>query len=361
MGTLTKYNNDVLIREVIHIRLFLIMKGVENMSENISYTADKSKPNELLMLLLLKNNTYLSGEEISKSFGVSRTAIWKQINALRDMGYNIKSSPRLGYQLEESPDRLFPEEIWSRKDLSFIGNRIYYISKTGSTNEDAKKLAQQGAPHGTLVLAEKQEKGKGRLKRPWISPQGGIWLSIILRPDLSPEQAPKLTMLSAVAVADVIREGIDLEAFIKWPNDILIEGKKVCGILTEMSAEIDMVNYVIIGIGINVNNTAFPQELENKSTSLKLSKGEIIPRADFLAAVLEKFEYYYKVFEARGFEEVLKKWRLLCGNLGKPVRIFGRNDSFEGVALDIDEDGALLVKKDDGSVIRVLSGDVSLR
>lgn len=331
------------------------------MPENISSNSDRLKPNELLMLLLANKGTYLSGEDISKKFGITRSAIWKQINALRDIGYVIKSSPRLGYCLDESPDLLLPEEIWSTSDLTVLGSKICYYSITGSTNEDAKKLAREGVPDGTLVIAEKQHKARGRMGRAWNSPDGGLWFSVILRPHFVPMDAPKLTIMTAVAVAEAIIQTTGIHAKIKWPNDILTDGKKVCGILTEMSAEMDAINYVIIGVGINVNNDDFPDELKGIGTSLKQIKGENINRLALLSALLKKLEYYYIKAENEGFHEVFEKWRSLCINLGKKVNITGKNGSFEGIAIDIDEFGALLVRTENGEVVRVLSGDVSLR
>lgn len=331
------------------------------MNENLTLISDKSQQNELLMMLLKNRGTYISGEKISKDFGISRTAVWKQINTLRDLGYKIKSSSRLGYCLEKSPDLLLPEEIWSTCDLSVLGNKIYYYSLIDSTNNEAKKIAQEGVPEGTLVIAEKQSKGRGRIERQWQSPFGGIWLSVILRPGFLPQDAPKLTILTAVAVAEAIRSEIEIKADIKWPNDILIDGKKVCGILTEMSAELDAVNYVVIGIGINANNNGFPEELKDTAISLKEAKGEKVDRLNLLCAVLEKLEYYYMKAEKEGFCEIFEKWRSLCVNLGSKVSITNINGSFEGTAVDIDEHGALLVKKQDGNIVRLLSGNVSLR
>lgn len=331
------------------------------MNENLTLVSNKSQPNELLMLLLENRGRYISGEKISKDFGISRTAVWKQINTLREWGYKIKSSSRLGYCIEESPDLLLPEEIWSSCDLSILGSEIYYYSLIDSTNNAAKKIAQEGAPEGTLVIAERQNKGRGRIERQWQSPLGGIWLSVILRPHLLPQDAPKLTIMTAVAVAEAIRSEIEIEADIKWPNDILIHGKKVCGILTEMSAELDAVNYVVIGVGINANNDSFSEELKDIAVSLKEVKGQKINRLNLLCAVLSKLEDYYEKAETEGFYEILERWKSLCVNLGKKVNIKSINGSFEGTAVDIDEFGALLVKKQDGDIARVLSGDVSLR
>lgn len=331
------------------------------MSKDFSLAVEKSEANQLLMLLLKNKGSYLSGEDISKKFGITRSAIWKQVNVIRDMGYSIKSSPRLGYCLESSPDLLLPEEIWAVSKSQILGSKIFYRPVTESTNNDAKRLAQEGAPNGTLAIAERQQGGRGRMGREWNSPEGGIWLSVVLRPELSPADAPKLTIMTAVAVADAIFQSAGICANIKWPNDILVDGKKVCGILTEMSAEMDAINYVIIGIGINVNNDNFPDELRDKSASLKQLKGVEVSRIRVLASLLEKLESYYLMAEREGFEKIFDRWRELCINLGKNVRIVGKNVSFEGTAIDIDSAGALLVKTSSGKIERVLSGDVSLR
>lgn len=328
----------------------------------LQITQDRNQPNELLMILLKSKDTFISGEEISSKLQVTRSAVWKQINNLRNLGYEIESSTKMGYRLKSSPDLLLPEEIWTKLNCSILGTRIYYYSIIDSTNTQAKKLALSGAPSGSLVVAEGQTLGKGRLGREWSSPTGvGISASIILRPDITPPEAPRITLLTAVAVAETIREKTHIEAMIKWPNDILIEGKKVCGILTEMSAEPEVVNYVIVGIGINVNNEQFPEELQSKATSIKITVGRKISRAKLLAGVIERMEYYYQSSLVSGFDKLLEKWRELCCNLRKPVKIIGRKESFNGIAMDVDSDGALIVKKDNGEIVKVLSGDVSLR
>jgi BirA family biotin operon repressor/biotin-[acetyl-CoA-carboxylase] ligase len=333
------------------------MKG----QKNITVCSRKASPNKLLMILLAKKGSFVSGEDISEELGITRSGVWKQVNSLRELGYNIESSTRLGYRIDKSPDLLMPEEIWSTTHLSFIGGTIYYSTTLDSTNEQAKRLAGEGAPHGTLILAEEQQKGRGRMGRDWISPKsGGIWLSIILRPNMAPYEAPKLTILSAVAVAEAIRKKTGLAAQIKWPNDILINGKKVCGILTELNTEIDVINHVVIGVGINVNNLAFPKDLKQKAASLKQIKSEHIDRTIILAGFLESFETLYQTAMNDGFEGIFQKWRSLCCNLGKHVNIIGRAESFNGIALDINNDGALLVRTQDGKVVQVISGDVSL-
>ncbi|MDI3481889.1 MAG: BirA family transcriptional regulator [Tepidanaerobacteraceae bacterium] len=330
--------------------------------KRIEIVRDKTNPDRLLMMMLRAGSSYVSGEEISRNLGVSRSAVWKQINQLREMGYEIEASTRLGYRISKSPDILLPEEIWAKADLSFLGNRIYYFSSIDSTNTQAKKLAQQGAPHGTLVIADEQTGGKGRMGRSWLSPAGeGIWVSVILKPRFMPFDAPKLTILTAVAVVEAIRRETCIPAEIKWPNDILVEGKKVCGILTEMSAELDALNFVVIGIGINVNSDFFPEEIRDKAISLKMALGETVKRLDIMSCFLERLEYHYNASISQGFESVFEKWRKLCCNLGKPVEIVAGSKVITGIALNIDAQGALMIKKDNGEIEKVLSGDVSLR
>lgn len=322
--------------------------------------SDRSNPDHLLGMLIEKKGEFISGESISGMAGVTRSAIWKQINHLKSLGYVIESAPRKGYCLISSPDLLLPEEIHARANLKTLGRRIHYRSSVDSTNILAKLLASKGEPHGTLIIAEEQLTGKGRLGRKWVSPSGGIWFSVILRPSLPPYEAPKLTLLAAVAVAQTLRS-FGAAASIKWPNDILSGGKKICGILTELSAEIDAVNFVVLGIGLNVNNTQFPEELSKQATSLHNVMGENLDRADVLARLLHTLEIDLEQAEREGFDNILIKWRALCGTLGHRIMVTGINRTFEGVALDIDGTGALLVENDEGVVEKVLSGDVSIR
>lgn len=332
------------------------------MEEEILIKAqDKKNKNEILLYLLNNKGKYVSGEELSEKLNVTRTAIWKHINGFKKLGYEIDSVPRLGYCLKSSPDILYPEEIWKDEELKFLGNKIYYYESIGSTNEKAKILAINGEPHGTLILSEKQTMGKGRMGRKWESPKNeGIWLSIILRPNLSPEEAPKITLVAAVACARAIRK-LGINCAIKWPNDILYEEKKLAGILTEISAEIDRINHVIVGVGINVNTKKFTGELESIATSLYLIKEEPVDRKKILIDFLKEFEYFYSKLEKGNFQDVLKEWKALNCTIGRNVKIIGKTKEIEGIAFDIDGFGALLIRKNDGSVERILSGDVSLR
>ena len=318
----------------------------------------------ILELLRKAGEAYMSGEEIAGKLGVSRTAVWKHVKELREAGYKIKSRSRSGYTLEETPDCLLPGEIKNGLRTRFVGKDIVFFEEVDSTNRVAKQLAQKGAAAGAVVVAEAQGKGRGRLERPYFSPAGkGIWFSVILRPHILPQEAPKCTLLAAVAVAMAMKR-FGLKAEIKWPNDILHEGKKLTGILTEMSAEIDRINYIVIGTGINVNmeEEEFPEELRAKATSLSIMKGERLPRVAFFQAVLEALDELCIVLEEDGFAPIIARWREYAVTLGQEVHVIGAigKDSFDGRAVDIDEEGALLVEAE-GGVRRVLAGDVSIR
>lgn len=317
----------------------------------------------ILNLLRVHRGEYVSGEEISQQLGVSRTAIWKHMQALKQQGYNIESHSRLGYCLRQSPDLLLPTEIGSRLSTTIIGREIHYFNEIDSTNNYGKKLAIDGCPEGTIVVTESQNTGRGRLARGWFSPFGqGIWLSVILRPPFSPQEAPKCTLMAAAAVNQAIMNITHIDSGIKWPNDILCRGKKLVGILTEMSAEMDSINHIVIGMGINVNIAAeeLPPELADIATSLAIETGGRVSRLELLTEVLKQLEYYYQLVVSDGFGPVFDVWRAMSVTLGQEVDVFGFNRQFAGVAVDIDADGALLVQTEHG-VEKVLAGDVSIR
>lgn len=314
--------------------------------------------------LLRGREGYLSGEDISRQLDVSRTAIWKHMQTLKQEGYDIESHPRLGYKLRQVPDLLLPEEIRSRLTTAKFGRGIiHYFAEIESTNNEAKRQAAAGCAEGTIVLAEAQVSGRGRLSRGWFSPFGrGVWLSIVLRPPFPPQEAPKCTMMAAVAVNRAIRRVTGIQSGIKWPNDILFQGKKLVGILTEMSAEMDAINHVVIGMGINVNieQQEFPAELSDIATSLAAAAGHPISRLELLIAILEELEGVYQQAIATGFKEIFEQWRQQSITLGQAVNVIGVTNQFTGVAVDIDDDGALLVQTTEG-VERVIAGDVSIR
>lgn len=316
---------------------------------------------DLLMLLARAGEGYISGEEVSRALGVSRTAVWKYVEDLRRSGYTIEAHPRLGYRLLARPDKLFPAEVRAGLKTARLGQVVHYFEEVTSTNDVAKDLAGRGAPEGTLVVAEAQTKGRGRRGRSWASPAGtGIWASLILRPRLVPSQTPVLTFTAAVAGAEAIRDLTGLPAGIKWPNDLLIRGRKVAGILTEMSAELDDVHHVVLGIGINVNIPSFPEEIAEIATSLSREGGQNVSRRRLLQAFLEYFESWYDRLP-QAAEDLRDRWRAFSVTLGRRVTVTSPRLTLTGLAKDIDREGALLLETDGGELVRILSGDVSLR
>ena len=317
----------------------------------------------ILKLLRQQSQDYLSGEEISRQLAVSRTAVWKHIQELKNHGYEIEAHPRKGYRLKSRPDLLLPEEIRAGLATQLLGKQIVHFYDTSSTNNEAKRLAADDAVEGTIVVSEAQTLGRGRLNRGWFSPPGGgVWVSVILRPPFPPQEAPKCTLMAAVATVEAIREASGLNCGIKWPNDILWQGRKLVGILTEMSAEMDAINFVVLGIGINVSlqERDFPEELRNIGASVSMGAEREVSRVEVLQKLLERLEYWYQVVKQEGFEPVLEAWRRESVTLGQPVRVLAGEETYDGVAEELAEDGSLLVRTENG-LRRVLAGDVSLR
>ena len=317
----------------------------------------------ILKLLRQQSQDYLSGEEISRQLAVSRTAVWKHIQELKNHGYEIEAHPRKGYRLKSRPDLLLPEEIRAGLATQLLGKQIVHFYDTSSTNNEAKHLAADDAVEGTIVVSEAQTLGRGRLNRGWFSPPGGgVWVSVILRPPFPPQEAPKCTLMAAVATVEAIREASGLNCGIKWPNDILWQGRKLVGILTEMSAEMDAINFVVLGIGINVSlqESDFPEELRNIGASVSMGAEREVSRVEVLQKLLERLEYWYQVVKQEGFEPVLEAWRRESVTLGQPVRVLAGEETYDGVAEELAEDGSLLVRTENG-LRRVLAGDVSLR
>ncbi len=317
---------------------------------------------EKILQLLKTRNDYLSGEEISNILGVSRTAIWKQINVLRNEGYVIESQTKSGYRLVQIPDRLYPEEIKEHLKTKCVGQNICYYQSVNSTNTTAKNMTEKEFAEGLVVITELQTSGKGRLGRQWHSPFGtGIWMSILAKPAIAPADAPQITLLSAVAVAEGITQEAGIKAEIKWPNDVTINGKKVCGILTEIKADMDRIHYIIVGIGINVNDLEFPDEIMKVATSLRIEQGKMLNRAKLAAAVLNFWELYYRDFLAHGFGRIKDQWKKYSVNSGKNVTVRTLKNTIEGIVLDIDDNGMLLVRDHEGVLHKIIAGDVSLR
>jgi len=313
----------------------------------------------VLEMLLESGPDYASGEALSGKLGLSRTAVWKVVNALRDRGYSIEAVPSRGYRLVQVPDRLTALEILPLLETADLGRTVHAFDSLPSTSELAFRLAAEGAEHGELVVAETQTAGRGRRGRSWASPAGkNLYASLVLRPELPPQRAPELTLLAAVSVAEALGgEGVD--PTIKWPNDLQVAGKKIAGILTELSAESDRVHFVVLGIGVNLNAAPsdFPPDVAALATSVLRVLGRRVDRAAFVARLMKLLEQWMQVHQSEGFGPVRARWRALSGTLGLEVLVKSERRELRGVAEDIDDDGALLLRTDAG-VERVLAGDV---
>ncbi len=306
----------------------------------------------------------VSGEELRAVLKVSRTAVWKQINQLRISGYIIESLPAQGYRLIAVPDdKLVPTEISTGLTFKRIGTNIICYQEVDSTNVNAFQLAENGEKEGTVIVADSQRRGKGRLGRDWESPAGvNIYCSIILRPDIFPLNAFQLTFLSAVAVARTIENISVLKTVIKWPNDILINGRKVAGLLNEMSAETEKVNFLILGIGVNLNmrNEQFPDTLRHPSSSLFIESGLVYARNVFLRRLLAELDELYDDYLSNGYQNIRNEWQARCNLIGRKIKVDCNGIILIGDVIGTDDFGALLLKVDDGSSTRILAGDVSL-
>lgn len=319
---------------------------------------------EIIKLLKENKNNFISGEKISESIGITRAAVWKYIKAIKEEGYEIESVSRKGYKLTSSPDLLTFEEISPNLKTRFIGRNFVHLDTIDSTNNEAKKLAIDGSPEGTLVISEEQTMGRGRLGRNWISPKHkGIWMSLILRPEINPIQVSKITQVAAAAVCMALIE-MGIRTLIKWPNDIVLNDKKVCGILTEMSGELNRVNYVIVGIGINANidKDEFPEDLKPIASSLKIEIGNYIKRKELVRRILNNFE---ELYEELINEETIKKSIEICKDnsalIGKEIKIIEKGKETRARALSLNEDGKLIVQYKDGKVDELISGEISVR
>lgn len=314
------------------------------------------------ILSLLRNaDGYVSGEELSKKLGVSRTAVWKNINLLREEGYIINSLTNKGYKLEKSPDVLDENIIADGLKISSVGTKIKVMKTVDSTNEEAKRLANNGAESGLIVAAEEQTAGKGRLGRVWKSDNGGIYFTLLIRPELPPSAIASITLASGYAVCLAIRNYTECDAKIKWPNDVIIGNKKVCGILTEMAAQSDQIDYVAIGIGMNVNHTEFPDEISKKATSLRIETGEKIDRNAFFKCVIQKLDEVISSFLFSVSLEDIQSFKALCATLGRRVSVQRGGKTVEGTACDITANGELIIKDDIGNNICVNSGEVTVQ
>lgn len=308
------------------------------------------------ILKILSDAGFVSGEYIAKHLGVSRTAVWKQIKSLQNMGYEIESIKNKGYRLVSRPDIPIAEEVTLGLDTKVIGKDIYYFKSLPSTNLFAKKLVIDGVKEGAIVVSDIQLNGRGRKSRTWFSPEGGLCFSVVLYPHIPPERSMLLTMASSVAIVQGIKEATGLHPVIKWPNDLLINGKKVCGILTELDAEMDCINYTIIGIGINVNNQ-LNEDLQEKATSLIQEVGSRVSRVKLLRSILKCFDENYSRLISGDYDFIRDSWFSHANIIGRNIRVHGEKTILKGVVSSVDKSGCLILDTKDGSV-RVVSGDV---
>jgi BirA family biotin operon repressor/biotin-[acetyl-CoA-carboxylase] ligase len=317
-----------------------------------------------ILSALRTNPEGVSGAELAEQLAISRAAIWARIDELRKVGFDIEASPHFGYRLVGEPDALLADDLLARLGKTkVVGRDIQVFEQTTSTNDVAEKLARDGVKEGVVVFAESQTKGRGRLGRKWMSPtRKGLWFSVLLRPNLRPQETTQLTVISATALRRAVKIVTGLSAEIKWPNDILIRGKKAAGILTEMSAEVDRVRHVILGIGVDVNQSAaeFPPELRGTATSLGMEAGEDISRAELAVEILRELDFDYARICAGKFSEVADEWEDACVTIGKNVTVHVGDRKFTGLAESLDEDGALLVRTEHGHLERIIGGDVIL-
>lgn len=318
---------------------------------------------ELLDAFTNAGDSFLSGQYIADLIGCSRTAVWKHIEELRKDGFQLEAVRKKGYRIVKTPDMIKPDEIRLGLKTKYIGQNIHYEESVNSTQKIAHRLAYEGAPAGTVVIAEEQLTGRGRMDRKWHSPKyTGIWMSLILRPNLSLTKAPQLTLLAAVSVVQAIEEVIGLSPEIKWPNDILINGKKITGILTELQAEADRINSIIMGIGINVNQQLgdFPEELQKTASSLYIETGNKISRAELIRSVFTHFEKMYELYLTEGFYPIKLLWESYAISIGKQIKARTLTATIEGKALGITEDGVLQLEDENGNIHSIYSADIEI-
>jgi len=329
-------------------------------STSLPGTTDKRLAS--LVALFANNATIsISGERIASEIGVSRSTVWRWIGQLREVGVRVKGRPRTGYFLERVPDILTPDLLRAQLKGSLFGKRVYHFFKTDSTNRVAMELAQFGEAEGAVILAEEQTAGRGRAGRSWHSEKAsGIYTTILLRPKISPVQAPLLTMMAGLSARSAIQAQTGLDVDLKWPNDLILNGKKLGGILTEMYADTTMVRFIIVGIGLNVNQEKFPGELAATATSLRVETGKTQSRMELLARLLREFETDYNRFLREGSKSVTDRFTAASSYaLGKKVRVTSGSDTYTGVTAGLAPEGMLKVQRDDGQIVTVIAGDVT--
>lgn len=315
-----------------------------------------------ILQLLRGHETYLSGQELCKQLGVSRTAVWKVVNQLKECGYVIEAVPNKGYHMVSYPDILSKEEIQSRVNTKRMGKRVLYLEETESTNIEVAKVALK-EKEGLLVVSDIQTAGKGRRGKPWVSSKGtGIWMSLLLKPNIIPSSAPMLTLVTALAMVRVMNKLEGIKAEIKWPNDIVVNGKKVCGILTEMNCELDFINYIVVGTGVNVNTENFSEEIHKVATSLYLETGKKINRGQIISSFLKEFEDLYETFLERKSLDFMKiEYESNLVNRDQQVKVIELRNTYIGCAKGVNEKGELLLELADGTIKEIVSGEVSVR
>ena len=316
-----------------------------------------------ILTALRESKDYVSGQELCEKLQVSRTAVWKKIKQLQEEGYEIEAVHNKGYRLLGVPDTISEEEVKSRLDTRWAGCQVRYFDTLDSTNTCAKRLAEEGAPNGTLVIADQQTAGRGRRGRQWETPKGtAIAMTLLLRPDLRPEKACMLTLVMGMAVTRALNELFHLGCQIKWPNDVVWNGKKICGILTEMSTEINMINYLVIGSGINANIREFPEELKDKAASLCMAVGHEVNRAQVIQYCMRYLEEYYDIFRKSGDMSLLmEEYNRMLVSVGSQVCVLEPSGEYRGISEGINQSGELLVRRMDGRLEQVYAGEVSVR
>ncbi|MGE8204307.1 biotin--[acetyl-CoA-carboxylase] ligase [Heyndrickxia sp. NPDC080065] len=318
----------------------------------------------LLEAFTAASGEFLSGQALADILGCSRTAVWKHIEELRKEGFELEAVRKKGYRIVSTMDRVTENEIRLGLNTNLLGNMIYYLESTDSTQKVAHQLSQEGCPEGTLVIAEEQTNGRGRLTRQWHSPKyTGVWMSLVLRPKLPPQKAPQFTLIAAIAVVQAIEELISVIPEIKWPNDILINGKKVTGILTELQADSDKIHSIIIGIGINVNQaeTDFPDELRSIATSLAIESGNKLSRSTLIQHILANLEKYYEIYMERGFAPLKILWESYAISIGKEIIARTVTGSISGRAIGISDEGVLKIQDSNGVIHDIYSADIEVK
>ena len=310
-------------------------------------------------IFIQSKHEFVSGEEISKRLEISRTAVWKHIEELKKEGYQFEAIRKKGYRLINDPDDISTDRLKGGLDTKWLGKEIVYFPELDTTQRIAHELARNGSPHGTIVITDEQKKGKGRLGRTWYSEKGkGIWMSIIIRPEFSFQQAPQITLLTSVILAKTLRKLYEKPFEIKWPNDLYIDGKKLSGILTEIHGEQDQIHYLIIGVGINTHASDFPEELEKKATSIQELMGQAPKRMTILHHFFREFEQSYARFIDEGFQPFFEEYNQLLFGKGKAITVQQWNQQVEGEILGIDPNGYLLLQNENEEEIKVVSGDI---